>query len=86
MVALGDVRGEVGGLRVGRGGGREVSAQLVQVAADGVPAVAISEHVAEPVGLAQAGGGVEDVADRETPMPGGEPAAAGTPRADPAPT
>ena len=46
MVALGDVRRPVGGLRVGRGGGGQVAAQLVQVAADGVPAVALADHVA----------------------------------------
>src|SRR4051812_10677661 len=39
VVALGDVRGPAGGLGVRRGGGRELVAQLVQVAADRVPAV-----------------------------------------------
>jgi hypothetical protein len=68
VVALGDVRGPTGGIRVRRGGGREVAAELVQVAADGVPPVPLAEHLAQPVGLAQPGGGAEDVADRE---PGG---------------
>jgi hypothetical protein len=54
-----------GGIRVRRGGGREVAAELVQVAADGVPAVPLAEHLAQPVGLAQPGGGAEDVADRD---------------------
>jgi hypothetical protein len=49
MVALGDVRGPAGGLGVGRGGGRAVAAQLVQVAADGVPPVPLAEHLAQPV-------------------------------------
>src|SRR6266540_7403196 len=65
VVALGDVRGPAGGLGVGRGGGSEVAAQLVQVAADGVPAVPLAEHLAQPVGLAQPGGGAEDVAGRD---------------------
>ena len=43
----------------------EVAAELVQVAADGVPAVPLAEHLAQPVGLAQPGGGAEDVADRD---------------------
>jgi CubicO group peptidase (beta-lactamase class C family) len=37
----------------------------VQVAADRVPPVAVAEHLAQPVGLAQPGGGTEDVADRD---------------------
>ena len=41
MVALGDVRGPTGGIRVRRGGGWEVAAELVQVAADGVPPVPV---------------------------------------------
>jgi len=57
VVALGDVRGPAGGLGVRRGGGRQIAAQLVQVAADGVPAVPLAEHLAQPVGLAQPGGG-----------------------------
>src|SRR3954454_14338447 len=65
MVALGDVRRPPGGVGVGRGGGGQVAAELVQVAPDRVPAVAVAEHVAEPVGLAQAGGGAEHVADRD---------------------
>jgi hypothetical protein len=49
VAALGDVRGPAGGIRVRRGGGREVAAELVQVAADGVPAVPLAEHLAQPV-------------------------------------
>jgi hypothetical protein len=52
VIALGDVRGPAGGLGVRRGGGREVAAQLVQVATDGVPAVPVADHVSQPVGLA----------------------------------
>jgi hypothetical protein len=37
VVALGDVRGATGGIRVCRGGGRQVAAEFVQVAADGMP-------------------------------------------------
>src|SRR6266699_6638885 len=58
-------RGPAGGLGVRRGGGREVAAELVQVAADGVPAVPLAEHLAQPAGLAQPGGGAEDVAGRD---------------------
>ena len=65
VVALGDVRGPAGGIRVCRGGGREVAAELVQVPADGVPAVTLADHVTQPVGLAQAGGGPENVANRD---------------------
>lgn len=65
VVAFGDVRGEAGGLGVGRGGGGQVAAELVQVAADGVPAVPLAEHVAQPVGFAQPGGGAAHVADRD---------------------
>ena len=64
VVALGDVRGPAGGLGVRHGGGREIAAELVQVAADGVPAVPLAEHLAQPVGLAQSGGGAKHVADR----------------------
>ena len=35
------------------------------MAADGVPAVPLAEHLAQPVGLAQPGGGAEDVAHRD---------------------
>ena len=63
MIALGDVRGDSGSLGVGRGGGAEVTAELVQVPADGVPAVALAEHLAQAVGLAQPGGGAVDAAD-----------------------
>src|SRR6266540_5068523 len=59
VVALGDDRGAAGGVGVGGGSGREVAGELVQVAADGVPAVSLADHVAQPVGLAQAGGGAE---------------------------
>src|SRR6476661_3265044 len=65
VVALGDGRGAAGGLGVGLRGGGEVAVQLVQVAADGVPAMALAEHVAQAVALAQAGGGAVDVADRD---------------------
>jgi ketosteroid isomerase-like protein len=65
VVALGDVRCPAGGLGVRGGGGRKVAAELVQVAADGVPPVPLAEHLAQPVGLAQPRGGAEDVADRD---------------------
>ena len=65
MVTLSDVGGQAGGLGVGRGGGGQVAAQLMQVAADGVPAVAVADRVAQPVGLAQPGGGAVHVADRD---------------------
>ena len=65
VVALGDIRGSVGGLAVRRRGGRKVTAQFVQVAADGVPAVPGAKHLAQPVGFAQPGGGAEDLADRD---------------------
>ena len=67
MVALGDVRGPAGGLGVGRGRGGQVTVQLAQVAADGVPAVAIAEHLTQSLGLAQPGVGAEDVADSHRP-------------------
>ena len=54
-----------GGLRVRRTGGRQVAAQLVQVAADRVPPMTLAEHLAQPVGLAQPRGGAEHVADRD---------------------
>jgi hypothetical protein len=69
VVALGDVRRPAGGLGVRRGGGREVAAEFVQVATDGVPPVAVAEHLAQPVGLAQPGGGAEDVAEAMTMAP-----------------
>ena len=65
MVALGGVRGAAGGLDVRRGGSGQVAAELVQVGADGMPPVAVAEHLAQPVGLAQPRGGTEDVADRD---------------------
>src|SRR6266498_5044144 len=65
VVALGDVRGPTGGIRVRRAGGRQIAVELVQVAADRMPPVAVAEHPAQPVGLAQPGGGAEDVADRD---------------------
>jgi hypothetical protein len=65
VVALGDVCGQTGGLRVRDGGGIEVAAELVQVAADRVPPVAVADHGAQPVGLAQPGRRPEDVADRD---------------------
>jgi L-fuconolactonase len=66
VVALGDVRGPSGGLSVGRGGGRQVAPELVEVAADGVPAMLLAEHLAQPVGLAQPSVGSQDVADRNS--------------------
>ena len=42
VVALGDVRGPTGGLDVRRGGGGHVAVELVQVPADGVPAVPVA--------------------------------------------
>jgi hypothetical protein len=65
VVALGDVRGQPGGIRVRVGGSSEVGAELVQVAPDGVPAVPAADDIAQPAGLAQPGGGTEDVADRD---------------------
>jgi hypothetical protein len=57
VVALGDVGGPTGGIRVGRGGGGEVAVELVWMAADGVPPVPPADHLAQLVGLAQPGGG-----------------------------
>jgi len=65
VVALGDVRGPTGGLGVRRSGGGQVTVELVQVAAHGVPALPLAEHLAQPVGLAQPDGGADDVADRD---------------------
>jgi hypothetical protein len=67
VVALGDVRGPPGGIRVCHGGGREVATELVEVAADGVPPVPFAEHLAQPVGLAQPGRGAQYVADCDRP-------------------
>src|SRR3954470_7759920 len=64
VVALGDVRRATSGLRVRRTGGRQVAVELVQVAADRMPPVAVAEDGAQPAGLAQPGGGTERVADR----------------------
>jgi len=61
VVALGDIRGPTGGIRVRRGGGREVAAELVQVAADGVPPVPVAEHLAQPVGPVQSATSRRDV-------------------------
>src|SRR5205085_9805568 len=40
-----------------------VAAQLVHVPANGVPPVPLADNLAQPVGLAEPGGGTEDVAD-----------------------
>ena len=63
VVALRDVGGPTGAIRVLRGRGRRFGAELVQVAADGLPAGPLAEHVAQPVGLAQRRRGTEHVAD-----------------------
>src|SRR5215210_2202624 len=65
VVALGDVRRAPGGLDVRRGGSGQVAVELVQVAADGMPPVALAEHLAQPIGLEQPRGGSEHVADRD---------------------
>jgi hypothetical protein len=62
VVALGDVRRAPRGLDVRRGGSGQVAVELVQVAADGMPPVAVAEHLAKPIGLEQPRGGTEDVA------------------------
>ena len=54
-----------GGLDVRRGGSGQVAVELVQVAADGMPPVAVAEHLAQPIGLEQPRGGTEHVADRD---------------------
>ena len=54
-----------GGLDVRHGGSGQVAVELVQVAADGMPSVAVAEHLAQPIGLEQPRGGTEDVADRD---------------------
>jgi hypothetical protein len=46
VVALGDVRGSAGGLRVRRFGGRQIAVELVQVGADRMPPVAVAERLA----------------------------------------
>ena len=58
MVALLDVRRPAGGLGVGLRRRIRVRVELEQVPADGMPAVPLAEHVAQRVGLAQAGGGI----------------------------
>ena len=65
MVALGDVCRAPGGFGVRRAGGRQIAPELVQVATDSLPAVVVGEYLAQPVGLAQPGGGAEGVADRD---------------------
>src|SRR6476469_3818155 len=65
VVALGDVRGEVGGFGVRLGCGGQVAVELVQVPARGVPAMPFADHLAQPVRLAQPGGRTEDMADRD---------------------
>jgi len=62
-VALGDVRGPAGGLGVRQGGDGQVVVELVQVPTHGVPTVPLADHFAQPVRLAQPGGGTEDMAD-----------------------
>jgi len=64
VVAFGDIRCPACCLGVCGCGGGQLSAELVQVSAHGVPAVALSEHVAQPVGLEQPSLGTEDMADR----------------------
>jgi hypothetical protein len=46
VVAFCDVGGTTSSLGVGRGGGREVAAELVEMPADRVPAVPLAEHLA----------------------------------------
>jgi hypothetical protein len=65
VVALGDIRGRAGGLDVRRGGSGQVAVELVQAAADGMPPVAVAEHLAQPIGLDQPRGRTEHVADRD---------------------
>jgi hypothetical protein len=47
VVAFGDARSPLAGIRVRRGGGRQVAAEFVQVAADGVPPARSSEELAD---------------------------------------
>src|SRR5690348_13074981 len=63
MVALGDVGGSTGCLGVRGDGAGEVPAEFVQIPAYGVPPVPFADHLAQPVGLSQSGGGAEDMAD-----------------------
>jgi hypothetical protein len=65
VVSLGDVGCAPGGLGVGRSGGGQVAGELVEVAAGGVPAVAVAEDVAEAVGLEETCGRAYDVSDRD---------------------
>jgi hypothetical protein len=65
VVALGNVRGPAGGIRVRGAGRRQIAVKLEQVAADRMPPVAVAEHLAQPAGLAQPRGGTEHVADRD---------------------
>jgi hypothetical protein len=46
VIAFGEVRGPPRGLRVSRARGWQIAVELVQVAADGVPPVAVAEHLA----------------------------------------
>jgi hypothetical protein len=47
VVAFGDVRDQPGGVRIQSGGSSQIAAELVQVAADGVPPVPVTEHLAQ---------------------------------------
>src|SRR5438128_10273405 len=67
VVALSDVCGAAGGLRVRCAGGGHVAGELVEVAADRMPPMAVAEHLAQPVGLAQPSGGTVHVADGDRP-------------------
>ena len=50
-----------------------VAVHLVEVAAHSVPAVPLADHVTQSIGLAQSGGGTEDVADRNRATPASRP-------------
>src|SRR4051812_35945540 len=65
VVALGYVRRAPGGLDVRRGGSGQVAVELVQIAPDGMPPVAVAEHLAQPIGLEQPRGATEDMTDRD---------------------
>ena len=67
MIALGDVRRAPGGLDVGRSGSGQVTVELVQVAADGMPPVALPQDLAQPIGLEQPLDRTDDVADGNRP-------------------